>query len=170
MMTSENDASENEPPFLGLPTAAIGSVGLLVVIAGLGVFFMYDGVHGLMGGLGTSFLIKEIVKGLVVWGLGAYVLVSRKVPAMFSARARIRDRPGDVVWVFEKVIHRGGAVRHELMFGFVDGLLVGWSLPASLAEQPTVRAWIERHLPHVTTGHTSELAQRFSVTPGELRH
>jgi hypothetical protein len=168
-MTSERDASANEPPFTGLPTAAIGSVALLVLIAGLGVFFMYDGVHGMAQGLGTSFLIKEIVKGLVVWGIGIFILVSRKVPGMFSALDRIRDRPGDVVWVFEKVTHRRGATSHELMFGFVDGQLLGWSLPAPLSEQPSVRAWVERHFPHVTIGHTAERAQRFSAAPGELR-
>jgi hypothetical protein len=168
-MTSANDASANEPPFTGLPTAAIGSVVLLALIAGLGIFFMFDGVHGMAQGLGVSFLIKEVVKGLVVWGIGAFILVSRKVPGMFSARERVRDRPGDVVWVFEKVTHRRGAVSHELMIGFVDGQLVGWSLPGPMAEQATVRAWVERHLSHATIGHTTERAQRFSAIPGELR-
>ncbi|MEP7120911.1 MAG: hypothetical protein ABJE95_08380 [Byssovorax sp.] len=169
-MTSANDVSENEFPLTGLPTSAIGTVVMLLLIVGLGVFFLFDGIRGAFAGLGVSFLIKEILKGVAVWGIAGYLFVARKVPGIFSARDRIRDRPGDVVWVFEKVIHRGGAISRELMIGFIDGQLLGWSLPAPLAEQPTVRGWVERHLTHATIGHTPERARQFAASPRDLLH
>ena len=168
-MNTTSGATESELPLRGLPTEAIGSVVAFLFIVGVGVFFAYDGVHGTMMGLGTSFLVKGLAKALLAWGGAAYFFFSyRDVPGIFRARDRVRDRPGDVVWVFEKVVHRRGDITRSLVLGFADGQLLSWSLPAPLTEQPTVRSWIERRLPHATIGHTPELARRFAAAPREL--
>ena len=172
MAESSNDMNSSpdaDVPWSGLPENLVVTVGGCVLLIGLSLFFFYDGVVVGLGPLGAAFLIKAVLKGLVVLAFAAYVFFVRSdVPGMLGARQRIRERPGDVVWVFEKVVTARGSVSRFLSVGFINGKIVEWTLTAPLIEQPRIRTWIEQHLSHATIGYNDELRARFTRSPRDL--
>jgi hypothetical protein len=150
-------------PFRGLPESTIVRLVAYLIPAGVGGFFVYD---GLRGGLGLAF-----AKGLVGLAITVWLIKRGDILGCFGALERLRTRPEEVVWAFQKTLttigRYGSSKDLSLMIGFSDGKLYGWKLDRPLVESPEIRTFLAG-LPNATVGHSPELDARFAMSPATL--
>lgn len=110
-----------------------------------------------------------------LWGLAGAAATSAlfhrtfgQISARKRVRERLRDRPEEVVWVFERVVSVNDTTHRSLVIGFVDGALEEWPLSAALVEQPLIRSWIARCFSHATLGTSPAREAQFRAAPHSL--
>jgi hypothetical protein len=146
-------------PWRGLPEHSVTGVVMTVLPLVVAAYFFHDAA--------LVFAVRAVVLGVACVAAAIFFLVRGAWPGL-GARRRIRDRPGDVVWIYDTVRTVNGQLERKLKVGFVDRRLESWSIDAPLVEQPRLRTWIAQHLSHATVGYSDERLARFNAGPRDL--
>lgn len=161
--------SPAEIPWDGLPELAITAIVVPLVLLALGGFLLFDVAHDRASSVGAHPSIGELVGGLVSVALAGVTVLGRG-GALYYLRwkQRMRDRPGEVVWIYDTIRHVNGEIERKLHVGFTDRRILIWPLERPLVEQPRIRTWIAEHAPHATIGYSDARVQQFNADPRSL--
>lgn len=163
-MSAPTNPDDAEVPLQENVLDTVFLVVVCLIPGAAGAFFFYEFA------ITRGFAVASLLLGLLgaAGMIALFVRMYRTLGKRAALKQRLRERPEEVVWVYERVHSVNDSVKRALVVGFIDGALIEWSLHAPLVELPRLRSWIERRLTHATVGHTPELEARFALSPREL--
>lgn len=129
--------------------------GIMVLPVGFAAYLIPD-AHA----VGIYFFI-----GLSVLIGGALILLSLGDPTKHASLAILRERPGDVVWVY---VHKvtGQSQNSHVMLGLVDGRKV--AVPAKVGDESELMGAIAQVVPGATLGFDPAHERTFKNDPKAL--